>query len=104
MPPRRTRNAGEPKTNLAAFDALVESMRRGQAVDTQFLSLAQLGRTLASLLDASLTAEEPGKGVAPMAKEFRAVIDALVAGSSRDADDDAFGSDLPAAVRHPPKS
>ena len=103
MPPRRTRSAGKPTTNVGAFDALVESMSRGSVVDTQFLALAQLGRTLAALLDAALVDDEARKGVSALAKEFRAVIDALVAGSSRDDDDDAFGSDLPAAVRDRPK-
>jgi hypothetical protein len=85
-------------------------MTRGNSVvDTQFLALAQLGQTLAVLLDESLALVpldgegRPMKGasinVAPLAKEFRAVIDALVAGSSRDDDDDAFGSDMPAAIR-----
>ena len=97
MATRRKRGS----SNVEALDAIVESLRSREPVDTFALATAQIARTLADILDA----QRDGIPLAPIAKEYRETIKTLAGLVNRDDDDDDgdIRSRVPSAVRHPPE-
>ena len=94
--------AYHPQTVRKAIGSLVGSIRQeaGGATDTAFDARAALALSLAATID------DPGEGtaLAPIARELRTLIAEMQSEVVRVDDGDAFGSDLPAQVRHPPQS
>ena len=87
-------------SNHEAVESLLGSLRQEAVLDTLDEALGCLALTLADALD-----EGAGMATAAVSKELRATLAALTAKEvNLDEDDPIFGADLPATVRHPPKS
>ncbi len=101
---------------MAAVEAVLSSLRADGPFTTEDEAHGRLALTLAAELDAVAAGRRDtcrgddgevvvwtlasGSGTAALAKELRAALAAMDHGTHDD-DDDLFGADLPAAVRHP---
>ena len=86
----------DPKSNHAAVESLLASLRQESALDTHDEALGRLALTLAQALD-----DGAGMATAAVSKELRATLAALTWKEvSPDEDDPIFGTDLSAPVRH----